>query len=79
MKITVNNETKSAIKYPWVGRAPTGGVEDVVLFTEKDTGICLYSTHASHTSTTEARVAYGWEESNFIPCSITLDSTTNMD
>jgi len=76
MKVEINNINKPETKYPWVGQLESDKEETIVLFTTQNEGVCLYSTDSINTSTIDARVSYTWQESRFIPCSITLDSTT---
>ena len=57
-------------QYPWVGKYVTD-FTTVVLFTEPRCGFCLYSTDQENQ---HDRYADIWEESLFVPCSITLSS-----
>ena len=58
--------------YPWVGKSITGDLSDtVVLFIGPGHGFCLHSTESDNM---ENRESVNWNESKFVPCSITLSS-----
>ena len=57
--------------YPWVGKSTTGDLSDTVLFIGPGHGFCLDSTESDNM---ENRESVNWNESKFVPCSITLSS-----
>ena len=72
MKVLINEFNPSAPipKYPWVGKYITD-FTTVVLFTEPNTGFCLYSTYPENQ---HGRYFDDLDERLFVPCSITLSS-----
>ena len=64
------NPSAPTPQYPWVGKYVTD-FTIVVLFTEPCCGFCLHSTYPENQ---HDRYSDNWEESLFVPCSITLSS-----
>lgn len=72
--VKVNIEKKTKPTYPWVGRLKEyTAVETVVLFTKESTGMVLYTTDSE--ALQEGYILTDWDEGQFEPCKITLDST----
>ena len=72
MKVLIDEFNPSAPtpEYPWVGKYITDFIT-VVLFTAPRCGFCLHSTYQENQ---HDRYSDNWEESLFVPCSITLSS-----
>ena len=72
MKVLIDeiNPLTPTPNYPWVGKY-VNKYTTVILFIEYKRGFCLYSTDPLNQ---QNKYANTWEESLFVPCSITLSS-----
>ena len=68
----IEYDTVDTRTYPWVGVLSSNGHSTTVFFTAKREGFCIDSTYDQNLI---ERYSYSWEESEFVPCKVTLDST----
>lgn len=72
MKVSIDefNPLSPTPKHPWVGKY-VNKYTTVILFIEPERGFCLHSTDPLNQ---QNKYADTWDESLFVPCSITLSS-----